>query len=40
MLLCDGCGSNGSHLKCADLKELPEDDWLCQPCYYGVVDGE
>ena len=37
MLVCDGCGSNGLHLKCASFSKVPEEDWLCQPCSLGVL---
>ncbi|XP_077861875.1 uncharacterized protein LOC100371995 [Saccoglossus kowalevskii] len=31
IILCDMCGSVGSHLRCSNLK-TPEDDWICCDC--------
>ena len=41
MLICDGCGSNGMHLKCLNLETVPKGAYLCQPCGFGATgEGE
>ena len=32
MLVCDGCDWRTCHLRCLDLTEVPDGDWLCEEC--------
>ena len=36
MLVCDGCDWRTCHLRCLNMTEVPEGDWLCEDC---VRDG-
>jgi hypothetical protein len=32
MLVCDGCDWRTCHLRCLNMTEVPEGDWLCEDC--------
>jgi hypothetical protein len=32
MLVCDGCDWRTGHLRCLNMTEVPQGDWLCDEC--------